>query len=155
MDIPPPAPLTSEAAFQTAVADLTGALQSTIRAQVPPSKPSPHSKWWWSNQLSDIKRSKNKLSNLSYRYRASPDHTSHEDHRKIRNLYREEIWKAKQEHWHEFLEHAAGRDIWTVNCYISSPSTDGRRSRIPTLLLGRVDDPPSACPEAATNEEKS
>ena len=111
VDIPPPAPLTSETAFQLAVADLTGALQSTIHAHVPPSKPSPHSKQWWSNHLSDLKRSKNKPSNLSYRYQASPDHASHEDHRKIRNLYGEEIWKAKREHWHEFLEHAAGRDI--------------------------------------------
>ena len=124
-------------------------------AQVPPSKPSLHSKQWWSNRLSDLKRSKNKLSNLSYRYQASPDHASHEDHRKIHNLYGEEIWKAKQEHWHEFLKHAASRDIWTANCYISSPSTNGGMSRIPTLLLGQVDNPPGACPEAATNEEKS
>ena len=155
VNIPSPAPLASDAAFQSAVSDLTGALQNTIHTQIPLSKPSPHSKRWWSNRLSDLKRSKNKLSNLSCRYRASPDHPSHEEHRKIRNLYGEEIWKAKQEHWNEFLGHTAGHDIWITNCYISSPGTDGGRSRIPMLLLGQVDGPPGTCPEAATNEEKS
>ena len=66
VDIPSQAPLGSGDVFQTAVAGLTGALQATIQAAVPLTRPCLHSKHWWSRGLSDLKRKKNKLSSLSY-----------------------------------------------------------------------------------------
>ena len=66
VDIPSPAPLGSGDGFQMAVAGLTGALQATIQAAVPLTRPCLHSKHWWSRGLSDLKRKKNKLSSLSY-----------------------------------------------------------------------------------------
>ena len=68
INIPSPAPLTSEAGFQAAVSGLTEALQATIQDAVLLSKPCPHSKCWWSSKLSELKRKKNKLSSLSYWY---------------------------------------------------------------------------------------
>ena len=114
LSIPLLAPLTTEALFQDAVSHLTMALQDSIQAQVPLSKPSPHTKRWWSRLLSELKKRKNRLSSLSYRYRALPDHPSHEEHRKARNCYSDEIWKAKQDHWNDFLEHAGTTDIWVA-----------------------------------------
>ena len=103
VDIPSPAPLGSGDGFQMAVAGLTGALQATIQAAVPLTRPCPHSKRWWSRSLSDLKRKKNKLSSLSYRYRALEDHPAHEEHRQIQNAYSDKIRKAKQDHWDSFL----------------------------------------------------
>ena len=83
IDIPSPAPLISEAGFQAAVSRLMEALQATIQDAVPLSKPCLHSKCWWSSKLSELKRKKNKLSSLSYQYRALADHPVHEEHRQI------------------------------------------------------------------------
>ena len=137
-----PALLTTEAAFQDTVSHLTMALQDSIQAQVPPSKPSPespHTKRWWSRPLSDLKKCKNRLSSLSYRYRVLQDHPSYEEHQKVHNCHSDEIWKAKLDHWNEFLEHAGTTDIWVANRYISGPGTDGGRSRTPLCsLAGRA-----------------
>src|SRR6266481_3053627 len=90
--------------FMTAVTEFTKAIQDTICAKVPQSRPSPYSKRWWSKELVMLKRVKNKLSSMSYKYRALIDHLSHEEHRKIRSQYSKAINEAKKEHWESFLE---------------------------------------------------
>ena len=54
--------------FNTAVDALTPIIQDTIEVTVPLSKPVPHSRRWWSKELPDLKRKKNKLNNQSYIY---------------------------------------------------------------------------------------
>ena len=56
------------------------------------------------------------------------------------------------QHWQDFLEAAQGPDMWTANCYISSPAGDGGRQRIPMLKVTRADGTTS---EVTTNEEKA
>ena len=82
-------------------------------------------------------------------------HCSHEEHRKVRNLYREEIANAKQEHWATFLEDMTYGEIWVANRYISSNGGNGGKTRILTLYLHPsvgVNAPPQ---EAASNSDKS
>ena len=153
-DFPDPVMLSTETAFQAAVSNLTDALQDTIHTTVPHIRPSPHSKRWWSNELTSLKGKKNKLSNMSYKYRALPSHPVHEEHRAIRRLYSEAITTAKREHWASFLEGLSYGEVWTANRYISNEVTDGSKTRIPTLTLQSAD--PSVPPVvASTNEEKS
>ena len=102
-DIPTPAPIVSETGFHEAVGNLTGVIQDTIRTTVQLSTPSPHSKRWWNKKLERLKKEKNKLSSLSYRYRVVTNHASHDEHRKVRNCYSKEIVNAKREHWDAFL----------------------------------------------------
>ena len=94
-DFPDPVMLSTNMAFQTAVCNLTDALQTTV----PHARPSPHSKCWWSNELTTLKGKKNKLSNMSYKYCTMPSHPVHKEHRVIRRLYSEAITTAKREHW--------------------------------------------------------
>ena len=81
------------------VAGLTAAIQDTIHKKVPMLRLSPHTKRWWNKELSALKKKKNQLSNASYTFRAVPDHPIHEEHRKIRNQYGNEIQVAKKAHW--------------------------------------------------------
>ena len=48
---------------------LVNALSETINEVVPLSKPSPYAKCWQTKKLTNLKREKNQLSNLSYRMR--------------------------------------------------------------------------------------
>ena len=97
-DIPIPAPIVSETGFHEAVGNLTGVIQDTICTTVQLSTPSPHSKWWWNKRLESLKKEKNKLSSLSYRYRVVANHASHDEHRRVWNHYSKEIANAKREH---------------------------------------------------------
>ena len=60
--------------FNDAVNALTTAIQDTIEAAVLLSKLVPHLYRWWNKELSDLKRKKNRLNNLSYIYGAITDH---------------------------------------------------------------------------------
>ena len=104
MDIAAPGPIMTEAVFHNAVSELTGVVQDTIHTTVQLLLPLLFSKRWWNKNLKKLKKEKNKLSSLSYRYRTAPSHSSHKEHRRVWNLYCEEITNTKQEHWAAFLE---------------------------------------------------
>ena len=101
--------------FQNAVASLTEAIQATTNIVVPFSKPVPHSRCWWNEELSALKKCLNKLNNESYRFRVLDDHPAHEALKDIHNKYGDAIKWAKTQHWQDFLEVAQGPDIWVAN----------------------------------------
>ena len=68
---------------------------------------------------------KNKLNELSYRFRALPAHLSHEELRRASSEYSKAILKAKREHWVSFLEGLSYGEVWIANRYISSGGSDG------------------------------
>jgi len=97
-------------------------------------------------------KEKNKLSHQSYKLRGLADHPIHTEHRRIRNKVKEEITKAKKNHWTEFLEGLTQESIYTANKYITTPYGDGGRTSIPALKgIG----PQGNLIEAVTNKEKS
>jgi hypothetical protein len=151
-NIDPPQPITTKEQLSDAIAGLTKAIQSTIRAKVPVNRPCPHSKRWWNSDLKDAKRHVSKLSNISYKYRALPDHESHSQYREARNKYAEAIAKAKTDHWTSYLEEATEEQLWTANRYLTEPVGDGGRTRIPTLKVGTIN---GSTVDAYTNEEKA
>ena len=87
--IPDLAPILSEGDFTQAVSELVKALQDTIQAVVPKTHPSPYAKQWWNNELIALKKAKNKLSGLAYKYRALPGHPIHGEHRALWRKYSE------------------------------------------------------------------
>ncbi|PPQ87142.1 hypothetical protein CVT25_000282, partial [Psilocybe cyanescens] len=152
VEMPEPKELTSEEELQASAAALTTALQEAIKLVVPTNKPCPNSKRWWNRELSDLRKDMNKLSRLSYRYRAVPDHPSHAEHEAKAKAYGKEMDRAKLQHWRDFLEDATTKDIWTANKYISTPTTDGGKTRIPALKQKTV---AGQNAKLTTNEEKA
>jgi hypothetical protein len=121
IDLPAPAPITSEADFQAAAASLTTAIKQTIEDKVPKTKPSPHAKRWWTWELTQMLEKKDELSDLSFKMRGLPNHPIHEEHRKYRNQVTEAIRKTKQEHWLEYLEEIDQQGIYTASKYVTTP----------------------------------
>lgn len=151
-ELPEAQALITEVQFQTAALQLTKALQDTIEECVPMTKPSVHMNRWWNRELEQSKYELNRLSGLSYRYRAVEGHSSHGELDKVRKRYASEIDKAKSEHWTEFLEEAMERELWIANKYVTNPTGDGGKTRIPTLKVVRPD---GTRTEAITNQEKA
>ena len=148
------APIMSEGDFTQAVSELVKALQDMIQDVIPKTRPSPYAKRWWNNELIVLKKAKNKLSGLAYKYRALPGHPIHGEHRALWQKYSEAITKAKWDHWSAFIEGLSYGDVWITNRYISNDGTDGGKTRIPILMLhlSKADRPTTV---ATTNEEKS
>jgi len=95
---------------------------------------------------------KDKLSDQSYRMRGLNDHPVHAEHRRTHNKLKEEIRRAKQDHWTAYLEGLNQNDVYLANKYITTPYGDGGRTSIPTL---KIQTPNGNLSEAVMNEEKS
>ncbi|KAF5372349.1 hypothetical protein D9615_009262 [Tricholomella constricta] len=116
------------------------------------TKITPHTRRWWSRELESMRKRVNKLSAIAHNFRGIDDHPSSVDLDEAKKLYAAEILKAKSAHWKEFLESAMERELWIANRYMTDPTGDGGKTRIPTLKYKGTDDRPA---EAVTNEEKS
>lgn len=98
---PEPRRLSSNEEFQAALNIISASIKSTIEIHVPMSKPLPHTKRWWTQELSNMRKRKNRLSRESYRWRGLPDHPSHQQHRDASKEYAALIEKTKRTHWEE------------------------------------------------------
>ncbi|KIK13673.1 hypothetical protein PISMIDRAFT_17820 [Pisolithus microcarpus 441] len=150
--IGPPRVLASKEEFQRAARNVDLALQRTIDSEVPRTRPNPHRKRWWNRDLTKMRNDLKTLSKTSYAFRALPDHTSHRLRRTKAREYEKAMRDAKKEHWRSWLEEASNTDLWIANKYISNPTGDGSKTRIPTL---RRADENGNTTIASSNEDKS
>ena len=88
--------ITTHMEFRTALDNVNSAIKWTVEAQVPLNKPLPHTKRWWTPKLSAIRKKKNSLAGLSYKWRGLPDHHSHGDHRRMVSEYARLIDSTKK-----------------------------------------------------------
>ena len=149
--LPPPESITGQRQLDKSCADLTRAIQATIDYKVPVTEITPKSKRWWTKELTQLRKTANKLGRQSYKRRRDSEHKVHEEHEEAAKKYRNTLDYTKQQHWRDWLERAEDPDIWTVQRLISAPATDGGGVRIPTLTYKVNDETKSA----NTNEEKS
>lgn len=131
--LPPPAPIITEEDFQHTAKNIDLALRDTVKKHIPVSRPCPHTRRWWTKELMDLKKHSNQLSHLSHKFHALPDHICHRASKDARNKLANEVFKAKREHWQEWLEEASGDDIWMAHCYIKTSPGNDSRTHIPTL----------------------
>ena len=110
--------------LNTAVGDLTQALQNTIHKVVKRSKPRPDSKRWWNGELIKMRQTLYRLRTESYNYRAIAIHPSHRQLKIKSNKYGEAIIQAKRSHWTDYLEEMSSNEIWAANKYIREPIGD-------------------------------
>ena len=121
----PLTPIASETQFQEAAWNLDLALKETVENCVPKTRPSPHSRRWWNKDLTEMKKEVNRLNRIAYQFRAVPTHPSHTTSKSARNRLADQIFKAKKEHWCNWLEEMSSDDLWTAHRYINSPQGDG------------------------------
>ena len=148
----PPTPLASNEEFQEAAHRLTKSISEVISSCVPNSKPCPHSKRWWTRELTNLRDQVNESSKQAYLMRALPLHRCHAELKTLKTRYAEEIALTKKQHWIEWLEDIEGNDLWTANRYISSEPRDGGKTRVPSLKRKNED---NTITIANTNQEKS
>jgi len=75
--------INSKAEFIKKVDELTSIIQNTITTLIPLKKLSPFSKHWWTKDLTDLKKVKNRLSNEAHKFRDIVDHPAIEEHKQV------------------------------------------------------------------------
>ena len=149
---PPPQVLATTNALEDALDSLTGAIINTMEAVIPKKKPSPHSKRWWTPEISNARILTKKLARTSYRYRYQQFHPCHDEHKAARNNYANLIKAQRRSHWTKWLERIGEQDVWAANRFLSAPPSDGGKTRIPALKSTNED---GEAIEIQDNGEKS
>jgi hypothetical protein len=62
-------------------------------------KPNPFKKRWWTRELTDLKKQKNRLNREAYRFRNIPNHPAKTELRNVTAEYVKCIKQAKTDHW--------------------------------------------------------
>ncbi|KAF7346431.1 RNA-directed DNA polymerase from transposon X-element [Mycena sanguinolenta] len=107
---------------------------------------------WWTEELSRLRKEKEKLARLSFQHRSLPESPVHEQYRIARNSFSGRVRDARRKHWAEWLSQIDGSDIWTAGQLMKSAGSDGGRTRVPDLKRRGRD---GAIEVAATNSRKS
>lgn len=95
-------------------------------------KPSPYSKRWWSKDLDQERRHVHKIGRKARAKIAQRNHPIHEEYRVARNRFSENIKKAKDSHWNEWLESLTETGICNFHRYATSNPADQIHTRIKT-----------------------
>ena len=134
-NLPPPTEIENVQMFTDRLKVLNETIQKAIEGHVKLTKPSPYSKRWWSTELANEKKRMQQLGGRAKYHRLNTQHPVHEEYRRQRNCYSEMIWKAKAEHWVEWLEGLDESSVWQASKLVMSQATDAGKSRIPTLQI--------------------
>ena len=106
---------------------LVDAIVSAIEMTTPKIRPSPHSKRWWTEELTQLKREANRLRKV---YQLTRHHIDRTAWKVKAKEYIEEIVKAKTTHWRGYIEKPDNKSIGQIIRYITNKPTS---SIIPTL----------------------
>jgi hypothetical protein len=112
--------------MEEAIDNLTLSINSTIEDIIPKKRPSPHSKKWWTPELTAMRTESKRLARISYKYRRHPLHPCHEEYKITRNAYGNLIKEQRKNHWFKWLKGIGEQDIWKAN-----PSSRRRESPRP------------------------
>jgi len=121
--------------FERRLKVLDAAVEEAIRLHVPLLKLSPFTKRWWTSELAKKKKEMERSGRKSYHQRRNPQHSIHEQYRRLRNDYSEMIRTAKVDHWVAWLEGLDETSVWDSSRLVTGPATDGGRTRVPTLQI--------------------
>ena len=150
-EIPQPAPINNVDTFNLKLKALNTSIWDEINVHLEVSKLMPYSKRWWSTDLTKDRKATIKLARKAKWFWDHPNHPIHEAHHLQCNKYADHIKEAKADHWIEGLNESS---VWQAANFISSPTTDTAKARLPSL---QVIDPVTKCTTkvAHTNEDKS
>lgn len=125
--------ITDPAQFEDYVCLFIDTVNDHLNEKVPFTKPSPYTKRWWTRELTDLRKLKNKLSNVAYKHRGLPNHPIHAEHKKAANHFTDQVKETKTQHWIEFLEDATSEELYIAHKYAVAEPSDYGKARVPSL----------------------
>lgn len=114
-------------------------IQDVTESEIPLTRPSPHSKQWWTKKLTDLQKRLNILTRQLYHMCDLQEQPIHQEYKTATNLFKETINSTRSNHWFDWLENISAKDIYIANKYLTSEPSDFSKSCIPALKIARDD----------------
>ena len=112
--------ISTKAQIDTYAEQLTNAITKAMQETTPRKQSSPHSKRWWTQELTDRRDEVNKLRNKYLRTKNAIDKRTW---RREANKYKKKIEQAKADKWKEYINNADDHSIYEIKDYILNPFT--------------------------------
>lgn len=111
---------------------LLKAVSEAVKGLTPLSKPSPYAKRWWTEDLSQLRKTYTTLRNQARAYRrgGSPCQQTEKDAQKAARTFHGALRKQKKAHWDEFLSEET--NIWNAARFLQ-PEKQSAFGRLPSL----------------------
>ena len=74
--------------------------------------------WWWTEELSQLKKQQNQLSSKAFRMRQVHEHPVHGEYKAAVNKVKEVMQETGGQDWTDWLEAASQQDLYIANKYI-------------------------------------
>jgi len=143
--------INSKEEFDEKVDSLTSIIQQTIYDLALMKKPWPFSKRWWTKELTELKKVKNRISYEAHKLRDIIGHPTIEEHKCVSREFTKAIDDTASAHWIDWLETISPQQIYTANKYVINESSDASCACIPTLKTSTNGEPSTA----STNIDKA
>ncbi|MGH2507601.1 MAG: endonuclease/exonuclease/phosphatase family protein, partial [Ktedonobacteraceae bacterium] len=126
-------PIESATQLDQYAEDLNNVVQDTIQDNIPPSKPMPYAKRWWSMELTQLRKEYNYRRNqwTSARRRGEDSFHIRDAAQVARRQYLFTIEKQKRDHWNDFLKDT--KNVWKALSYANQ---EDKVWNIPVLHRG-------------------
>ena len=95
----PATPIKSRFEFLNKVDSLVQITTAVLEDEVPETSPSPHTRRWWTKELTDLKKHQNRLSNKRYKLRHISDHPIIAEHKAAVAKFKRVLKETRDQHW--------------------------------------------------------
>ena len=137
------------------VVSLVGIINEVIKEEIPLSKLSPYAKRWWTKELTDLKKEKNRLSNLSYRQCGLPTAPVHSLHKEAMKKLCRRISEVKKAHWANWLEEPSLKCTNPNKANVITDTNPGKVVKLAAAFFPPSPNTPSIPPTAYPEPLKS
>ena len=80
-----------------------------------------------------LKKTQNRLSRKSYRFRHVRDHPAHTEHKAAAKQFKDIMEETRSQDWVDWLESVTQQDLYIPNKYITNKPSNYSGARVPTL----------------------
>ena len=123
----------SEEEFLRKVDGVVSMIQETLDDHLKDRRLSPFKCRWWTKELTNLKKTQNRLSGKSYRLRHIRDHPVHAEHKAAFNQFKSVMEETRNQDWTDWLESATQQDLYIANKYITNEPFDYSSAHVPAL----------------------
>ena len=125
--------ITSEEEFIQKVDDMVRITYKVLQESIDKKSPNPYKQRWWTEELTNLKKAQNQLSNKSHKFHHVREHPSHAEYKAAANKFKEVMTETRNQDWTDWLEGASQQDLYLANKYISNEPSDYFNAHIPPL----------------------
>ena len=132
-ELSPAVCINSEEEFLQKVDEVVRLTKETLDDHLKERRPSPFKRRWWTQELSTLKKTQNRLSGKSFRFRHVRDHPVHVMYKAATNQFKSIMEETRSQDWTDWLESATQQDLYIANKYVTNEPSDYSSARVPTL----------------------